>query len=1099
MSLEKENRMKQVLEDPQFVAQLSEIAKSTKRDFDHIQSEAKTYLKEMYTEHRPLFEAATTKGSEMLLAMAYAKTIDVNPTEIKALTKIMRRHPIAFVMTHKTYIDMLVLGIVLVRHGLSWPYIFGGNNLNFRGLGDLGTRVGVILSRRSFKDNLVYKATLKHYISHLVDQKSHFMWAIEGTRSRTGKLVWPQMGILKYIDEAEADSKEEVKYIPVSVVYDLIPDVNEMTKEGRGKEKKSENLLWMANYIKNLRGDYGKISVRFGEPVVKDGQTIATIPGKEALSGEKGYALPRFAFELVHSINRITPVTTTSLICTTLLSKFALTKSNMESDIVALMQLIENHKPDALVDRGTAIGESVQKAINLLKKANIIHQLGEGVKAKYGIVTQNYLSATYYSNMSVHYLYHRAFNELALLKVAHLPAKDRSIYFWKEIMQLRDIFKFEFFYSDKAHFSDEIEEDLTFLHPGWQQLLLGDKEDIMSVLKDEKILVSHVVLFSYVEAYRVVLRALQTWDLEETYSESKMLKICLFLGEEMHWQGRIHRVESVSKPFLVNGIRLAQNYDLIPTRKDSKREKILDFSKLLDDIDNRINELQGIVMSRDSSVKSVVPIDRSMVPGSKTESLTAAIMDGESGSHIGAFFDLDRTLIKGFSAKEFFQNRLMSGKITAKELTAQLNGVMVYAMGNKNFAGLAAISAKGVQGIKEQVFIDVGEEVYEKHLAKAIYPESRALVAAHLAKGHTVAIISAATPYQVNPIARDLGVEHVMCTRMEVVNGTFTGEIIEPACWGEGKSYAAKELAAKFGIDMGKSHFYTDSVEDLPLMEIVGHPHAVNPDKDLAALSFKNDWSIYRFDDEEGPGFENIVRTALTAGSIVPVALSGITSGLLSQSRSDGVNSMISVLGDLGLALGGIKLAVKGNENLWIKRPAVFLFNHQSNADMFINAKLLRKDVIAIAKKELKLSPVGPLLMAAGVVFIDRANKDKAIEAMQPVIDALKNGQSVAIAPEGTRSFDKNLGPFKKGAFHLAMAAGVPIVPIVIMNAHDVMPRGSNLIRPNVVEVKVLPPIDVSSWTYDTLNEKIDEVRNMYLQELGQEIAPKKIAKIASI
>ena len=156
------------------------------------------------------------------------------------------------------------------------------------------------------------------------------------------------------------------------------------------------------------------------------------------------------------------------------------------------------------------------------------------------------------------------------------------------------------------------------------------------------------------------------------------------------------------------------------------------------------------------------------------------VVDGESGPHIGAFFDLDRTLIKGFSAKQFFQSRLLSGKMSTREVVAQFSGVMVYAIGNKNFAGLAAISAKGVKGTKEQVFIEVGEEVYYKYLANEIYPESRALVDAHLAKGHTVAIISAATPYQVNPIARDLGVEHVMCTRMEVKNGVFTGDIVEP-------------------------------------------------------------------------------------------------------------------------------------------------------------------------------------------------------------------------------------------------------------------------------------------------------------------------------
>lgn len=1078
--------MKNIMEESRFISQLSEIAKETGQDYEEIYKEASTYLKEMYSEQNAIVNTIFSQGAEFMLSRAYDKTIDVNPQELKELTKLMRRHPVAFVMTHKTYIDMLVLGLVLLRHGLPWPYIFGGINLDFFALGNVSRKNGVIFIRRSFQDNEVYKATLRHYIAHLVDHKSHFMWAIEGTRSRTGKLVWPKMGILKYIADAEEDSKEEVKYIPVSVVYDLIPDVDEMTEEGRGKEKKAESFMWMVNYIKNLNNNYGKISVRFGSPVQKNSTPVAIIPGQDTLSGEANYTLPRFAFELVHAINRITPVTTTSLICTTLLSKFALTKTQIESDTVALMHIIESHKADALVDRGKAIGESVQVALNLLIQSNLVHQIGDGVKAKYGIVTKNYLSATYYSNMAVHYLYHRAFIELAILKVLHSDPIKRVNDFWGEIMSLRDIFKFEFFYSNKAQFSDEIEADLSYLDENWKENLKGTPEEVKNMLFQQRILVSHVVLFTYVEAYRVVLRALQTWDIHEEYTEKKLMDYCLFLGEEMHWQGRIHRVESVSKPFILNGIRLMKNMSLIPTKKDNKRTHILNFLEVMDNLSTRISELQGFVLSKDSSARAVISLDHNVVPGSKTESITMPVIEGERGPHIGAFFDLDRTLIKGFSAKQFFQTRLLSGKMSPSEIIAQFNGAVVYAIGNKNFAGLAAIGAKGVKGVKEKVFIEMGEEVYQKHLAKEIYPESRALVAAHLSMGHTVAIISAATPYQVEPIARDLGVEHVMCTRMEVNNGTFTGEIIEPACWGEGKAKAALDLSNRLDLDLSKSYFYTDSVEDRPLLELVGNPHPVNPDQKLSILAYKNDWPVSRFSDEGRAGLENIVRTVLAVGSLIPVAIGGLASGVFSLSRRDGVNSMTALLGDIGTAVSGIKLAVKGNENLWVKRPAVFIFNHQSSADMFINAKLLRKDVLAIAKKELKFSLVGPLLMAAGVVFIDRANKEKAIEAMQPVVEGLQNGYSVAIAPEGTRSYDYQLGAFKKGAFHLAMQAGVPVVPIVIMNAHDVMPRGTSLFRPNVVEVKILPPIETTDWTVKNLDQKIKEVRDLYLKELGQ-------------
>ena len=193
-------------------------------------------------------------------------------------------------------------------------------------------------------------------------------------------------------------------------------------------------------------------------------------------------------------------------------------------------------------------------------------------------------------------------------------------------------------------------------------------------------------------------------------------------------------------------------------------------------------------------------------------------------------------------------------------------------------------------------------------------------------------------------------------------------------------------------------------------------------------------------------------------------------------------------LGDFGTAAAGIQLAVKGEEHLWSHRPAVFIFNHQSNADMLIAAKLIRKQARGVAKKELQKMPIlGQLMTAAGTIFLDRDNKEKSIEAMKPAVESLKSGTSVIIFPEGTRSFDYTLGPFKKGAFHLAMQAQVPIVPIVIKNAHDAMPRGSNIFKPSAIEVVVLPPISTEDWTAEFLSEHIAEVRGLFLKELGQE------------
>jgi putative phosphoserine phosphatase/1-acylglycerol-3-phosphate O-acyltransferase len=150
---------------------------------------------------------------------------------------------------------------------------------------------------------------------------------------------------------------------------------------------------------------------------------------------------------------------------------------------------------------------------------------------------------------------------------------------------------------------------------------------------------------------------------------------------------------------------------------------------------------------------------------------------------------------------------------------------------------------------------------------------------------------------------------------------------------------------------------------------------------------------------------------------------------------------------------------------------------------------LIRKDMGGIGKQEIRSIPIlGKVMEMAGTVFVDRKNTADAIKAMEPLVDAIrKERRSICIAPEGTRTLSPKLGPFKKGAFHLALQAGVPIVPIVIHNAGDVAPKNEFVMRPASVRVDVLPPVDTSGWSAKTINAHVAEVRAMFLKALGQE------------
>lgn len=476
------------------------------------------------------------------------------------------------------------------------------------------------------------------------------------------------------------------------------------------------------------------------------------------------------------------------------------------------------------------------------------------------------------------------------------------------------------------------------------------------------------------------------------------------------------------------------------------------------------------------------------------------VLASEEGPHIGALFDFDGTIISGYSATAMLQEKFKRREMGAEEVLATLNVLAQYSTGNMGFSGLMLGAAKFMKGISEDSYYEFGEELYEKHIARKVYPEARQLIKAHLAKGHTVAIVSSATIYQIEPTARDLDIEYVCCSRFEVEKGEFTGGVQRPLCFGEGKVLAAEKLAAQVGLDLDQSFFYSDSDDDIELLERVGRPRVLNPNAGLERIAKERDWPVENFESRGRAGPVEYTRTVYSTGALVGSAMAALPMWALTGSEQEARNFASGLFGDISSAIAGVELDVSGEANLWAHRPCVFVFNHQSKADVMILAKLIRKDMAGVGKQEiLSESPViGRLMQWGGTVFIDRKNARSAIEAMQPLVDAIqKEGKNVCIAPEGTRTLSPKLGPFKKGAFHLAMQAGVPIVPIVIHNSGDVAPKGEFIIRPGKVKVDVLPPVSTEGWTRATMNSRVEEVRAMFQNVLEQESEGAKSAPLS--
>ena len=463
----------------------------------------------------------------------------------------------------------------------------------------------------------------------------------------------------------------------------------------------------------------------------------------------------------------------------------------------------------------------------------------------------------------------------------------------------------------------------------------------------------------------------------------------------------------------------------------------------------------------------------------------AAIEAGPKGPDIGAFFDFDGTLIDGYSATAYFTDRFRRREMRLDEAVDIVRVLWRGDMDEREFADVISKAVVELAAHPEQEVIELWSRLFKEKIARLLFPEAWSLVKAHQKMGHTVAIATSATRYQAAPIAEELGIEHLLCTRATVRDGRLTGGVEGAPLWGAGKAAAVCDFAKAQGIALSRSYGYANGNEDIAFLKTVGHATAVNPKPALIEAAQRAGWTVLRFPGRRKASLATRARSLGAYCALAATSLGGFAYAVASGKKRRAAELVSAISSDVMLAITGVEVEAQGEHHLWAHRPALFLFNHQSTVDGYVLLTLLRRGFTGIAKKEAAKMPLlGQILRALDFAFIDRGNTGSSKEAMQPAVDRLRHGMSVVIAPEGTRSLTPRLGQFKKGAFHIAMQAGAPIVPVVIRNTYEVMPRGSLLFRPGTVQVCALPAIDVTTWKVEDLDRHVADVQALFQRTL---------------
>ncbi len=333
-------------------------------------------------------------------------------------------------------------------------------------------------------------------------------------------------------------------------------------------------------------------------------------------------------------------------------------------------------------------------------------------------------------------------------------------------------------------------------------------------------------------------------------------------------------------------------------------------------------------------------------------------------------------------------------------------------------------------------------QVAAPELAALVQPYAPAVLAEHRAEGRRL-VLATTTPVDlIAPFAELLGFDDVVATRYARRQGRYTGGIEGPFVWSTGKLEAVRRYASEGGVELSLSHAYSDSFFDVPLLNAVGHPHVVNPDRRLRLVATVRRWPFEHWDRPRGvPKVLGLEPYHLLRPFVRPE--------LIPYARFD----------------------VSGTELVPRRGPALVASNHRSYFDVValaLVAARLGRPVRFLAKRELFDAPVvGQVARALGGICVDRGSGSDA--PLREARRALEAGEVVVILPQGTiprgRAFFQPVLEGRTGTARLAAMTGAPVVPVGIWGSERVWPRSARLpdvsavVHPPLVEVRVGPPV----------------------------------------
>ncbi|MBI5507492.1 MAG: 1-acyl-sn-glycerol-3-phosphate acyltransferase [Deltaproteobacteria bacterium] len=532
---------------------------ATKKRAAVVEARAARYVREIAARYNPRVVSVFAGAMGWVYSRIYDGIV-VDDEGLGRVVEASRRGPVVFCPSHKSHVDYLVVSSVLWQQGMAPPHIAAGVNLSFFPLGALFRGGGAFFLRRSFRDNPLYGAVLRSYVIELVRQGTSMEFFIEGTRSRTGKVLMPRMGLLSMVADAwRRGVGEDVLFMPVSVDYERIVEARAYERELMGAEKKPEDIGGLLKTTSVLRSRYGRVYVQFGHAL-----SLAELAQKEGLSRSAEPAVDeawrvgvkRLGYRILHRVATISSVTPTAVAAAVLLGHpgRGLTQRALVDRVHQLVEYLDAaaaRLTEVIADPETRVEAVLEAILRLAEEgAVVVDRPGRGdAEPIYRVVEERRITLDFYKNSLMNYIAPAALVCRSLARRGGVEATYADVH--ADCRFLSRLMKREFLWRVDASFDTHFDDTLASL------AIRG----FIDVYEDGRIWVREPasirylagLLDSFLEAYYITattlndLRRFPLWQKELTARAMERARRAVL-------EGQLHRPESAGRILIENAV-----------------------------------------------------------------------------------------------------------------------------------------------------------------------------------------------------------------------------------------------------------------------------------------------------------------------------------------------------------------------------------------------------------------------------------------------------------------------------------------------------------------------------------------------------------------